>query len=72
MSSTAPPIPASLDGFTPDWALAVMKHWFKKNEKNLASIKINKVEPRVNTEQVCLQKNLLQYNMYCKMLSRDC
>ena len=48
----APIIPDQVDQFTPDWALAVMKTWLEKNEKNVNNIKVTKVDPRLNSEQV--------------------
>ena len=48
----APIIPDQVDQFTADWALAVMKTWLEKNEKNVNNIKVTKVDPRLNSEQV--------------------
>ena len=52
------PIPVSLDQFTPAWAKAVMKTWFKKNEIDLDKVKVTKVDPKVNAEQVDILMNL--------------
>ena len=52
------PIPVSLDQFTPAWAKAVMKQWFKKNEIDLDKVKVTKVDPKVNAEQVDILMNL--------------
>ena len=47
-----PIIPDKLDQFTPAWAEAVMKTWFEKNEKDVKNIRVTKVDPRLNSEQV--------------------
>ena len=52
MSCDPPPIPTSAEGFTSDWALAVMRKWFEKNDKCIDNVKIIRVEPKVNPEQV--------------------
>ena len=52
MTTGPPPIPTSAEGFTPDWALAVMRKWFEKNDKCVDTVKINRVEAKANPEQV--------------------
>ena len=52
ITSERPLIPTSPEGFTPDWALAVMKQWLEKNDRNVDTVKINRVEAKVNPEQV--------------------
>ena len=47
-----PTIPVNLDQFTPAWAKAVMKKWFEKNEIEVDKVKVTKVDPKVNDEQV--------------------
>ena len=55
-----PTIPVSLEQFTPVWAKAVMKKWFEKNEIEFDKVKVTKVDPKVNTEQVFI----LTYNRF--------
>ena len=52
MATAPPPIPTSAEGFTPDWALAVMRKWFEMNEKSLDTVKISRVKAKANPEQV--------------------
>ena len=71
MTSDPPPIPTSAEGFTPDWALAVMRKWFEKNDKCIDNVKIIRVEPKVNPEQVHSKetKCITQLNVFQGLLS---
>ena len=65
MASAPPPIPTSAEGFTPDWALAVMRKWFEKNDKSIDNVKIIRVEPKVNPEQVIPKRNKMHHSIKC-------
>ena len=71
MTDDPPPIPTSAEGFTPDWALAVMRKWFEKNDKCIHNVKIVRVEPKVNPEQVHSKetKCITQLNVFQGLLS---
>ena len=65
MSSDPPPVPISAQGFTSDWALAVMRKWFEKNDKCIDNVKIIRVEPKVNPEQVYSKEAKLDQLIKC-------
>ena len=57
---SVPVTPVKPEDFTPEWALAVMKNWFLKNDINAENVKITKIDARMNSQQV---KQLGQGNM---------
>lgn len=49
---SVPVTPVKPEDFTPEWALAVMKNWFLKNDINAEKVKVTKVDAKSNIQQV--------------------
>ena len=51
---SVPVTPVKPEDFTGEWCLAVMKNWFRKNDINVETVKVGRVEARLNSQQVSL------------------
>ena len=51
---STPVTPVKPEDFTPEWAMAVMKNWFIKNDINVEKVKVTRTEAKMNSQQVKL------------------
>ena len=51
---SVPVTPVKPEDFTGEWCFAVMKNWFRKNDINVETVKVDRVEARLNSQQVSL------------------
>ena len=49
---SVPVTPVKPEDFTGEWCLAVMKNWFIKNDINVETVKVDRVEAKLNSQQV--------------------
>ena len=51
---SVPVTPVKPEDFTREWCFAVMKNWFIKNDINVETVKVDRVEAKLNSQQVKL------------------
>ena len=49
---SVPVTPVKPEDFTREWCFAVMKNWFIKNDINVETVKVDRVEAKLNSQQV--------------------
>ena len=53
---SVPVTPVKPEDFTREWCFAVMKNWFIKNDINVETVKVDRVEAKLNSQQVRKRK----------------